>query len=127
MSLPALGHGWPAGRGRLGGAAATPRRPRPTLEGGFTLVEMLVALALGALLLGLVGALLTGGRRHGAATEAAVDAAATLRLAAELLREELRLTGAAPWPTPGPCRTSRMSRVGSPPRSRSSCRRPVAS
>lgn len=101
MSLPALGHGWPAGRGRLGGAAATPRRPRPTLEGGFTLVEMLVALALGALLLGLVGALLTGGRRHGAATEAAVDAAATLRLAAELLREELRLTGAAPWPTPG--------------------------
>lgn len=67
---------------------------------GFTLVEALTTLALAALLLALVGALLVGGKRHGAATESAVDAAATLRLAGELLREELRLAGAAPWPRP---------------------------
>lgn len=67
---------------------------------GFTLVEVLTTLALAALLLALVGALLVGGKRHGAATESAVDAAAMLRLAGELLREELRLAGAAPWPRP---------------------------
>lgn len=101
MRAVALGCGRFARRGHQGAVAAAARRaPRRARPSGFTLVEVLVALALGALLLGLVGALLAGGRRHGAATETTVDAAATLRLAAELLREELRLTGAAPWPTP---------------------------
>lgn len=67
---------------------------------GLTLVELLVAMAVGAIVVALLANLVAGSRRHATASEARVDAAATLRLGAELLREELRLAGAVPWPPP---------------------------
>ena len=68
---------------------------------GFTLVEVLVTMALGAVIIGVLGALTAGGRRNAATVEQRADTAAALRLAAELLQEEVRLAGAVPWPTPG--------------------------
>lgn len=68
---------------------------------GFTLVEVLVTMALGAVIIGVLGALTTSGRRNAATVEQRADTAAALRLAAELLQEEVRLAGAVPWPTPG--------------------------
>ncbi len=69
-------------------------------RGGFTLIELLVALAISAVLLGVLGSLLAGGRRYSAELEERADTNALLRLTAELLREELRLAGAVPWPVP---------------------------
>lgn len=75
-------------------------RRRSPHGAGLTLPEVLVVLAIAGVLLTAVAGMLSGGRRHGAAMEERVEAAATLRLAAELLREELRLAGAVPWPPP---------------------------
>lgn len=77
-----------------GFAGVWPRRA------GFTLAETLVAAAIGALLLLLVAGQLATARRAHSASDEAVQAGSTLRLAADLLREELLLAGSAPWPAP---------------------------
>jgi len=69
-------------------------------RGGFALVELLVALALGGVLLGVLGSSLMAGRKYSAELEARADTSAALRLTAELLSEELRLAGSVPWPVP---------------------------
>lgn len=69
-------------------------------RGGFTLVELLVALAVGGILFGLLGPSLAAGRKYSAELEAKADTNTALRLAAELLSEELRLAGSVPWPVP---------------------------
>lgn len=65
---------------------------------GLSLPELLVALALGVTLLGLVGAALASARRHASAAETHADTVAALLLTAELLQEELRVAGMLPWP-----------------------------
>ncbi len=70
-------------------------------RGGFTLIEVLVTMAVGAVILGVLGALVTGRRRNASTLEQRADTAAPLRLAAELLQEEVRLAGAVPWPALG--------------------------
>jgi len=67
---------------------------------GFTLIEVLVAVAIaGLLLVALVGFVRTA-RGAALASETASEVTTTLRLASELLREELLLAGSAPWPLP---------------------------
>ena len=75
---------------RCGGAGAAP---------GFTLVEMLVALTLLALLTVLLASLVTTGRRAAAAGEARLDDAAQLVLAESFIREQLG--GMLPVALPG--------------------------
>lgn len=64
----------------------------------FTLVELLVALAIGALLVAALLGYLRSTRLSAVTLESNADDALALQLAAELLREELRLAGARPWP-----------------------------
>src|SRR5690606_37015352 len=97
----ALGRRAAGGPGRalraVAGAARMPRA-RQRRAAGFTLLELLVALAI----LAILGAALLGHVRSARAAAQAGETASTdelaLRLAAELLREELRLAGARPWP-----------------------------
>lgn len=69
-----------------------------TDQRAFTLVELLLALAIGALLLLLLLSFLRTTRHSSSVVTRDADDALALQLAAELLREELRLTGAQPWP-----------------------------
>lgn len=65
---------------------------------GFTLIEVLVVLAIGALLITMVAGFMRSTRHSAATVNAHADDALALQLAAELLREELRLAGAQTWP-----------------------------
>ena len=69
------------------------RRP-----GGFTLVEVLIALALSAMLAVGVARLLAGGRGAARATSARSDATLSLELGADLLTREVRRAGYVPYP-----------------------------
>ena len=75
-------------------------RPAPRGRGGLTLLEVMVALALAGLVLALLLGYVRAARGASTAAETRSEAELTLRLAVELLREELRLAGAAPWPPP---------------------------
>ena len=67
---------------------------------GFTLTEVLVAVAIASLLLVALVGFVRSARGTALASEAASEITTTLRLAVELLREELLLAGSAPWPLP---------------------------
>lgn len=74
-------------------------RPLPSADRrAFTLVEILLALAIGALLVTVLVSFLRATRNNSVVVSKEADDALALQLAAELLREELRLTGAHPWP-----------------------------
>lgn len=73
---------------------------RRRARAAFTLVELLLTLGVAALLLLLLGAYMASARRAQQATEVGWQAGVALQLATELLREELRLAGSAPWPFP---------------------------
>ncbi|MFA5550803.1 MAG: type II secretion system protein [Trueperaceae bacterium] len=66
----------------------------------FTLTEVLVALGIAGLLLVALAGFVRSARGAAVASETSSEAAATIRLASELLREELLLAGSAPWPLP---------------------------
>lgn len=94
-------------RGRGGQAFPGPRReavalylppgPRAAQQAaGLTLVEVLVALAVAAVLLACVGSVLASARSAGAAEERALEPRLALDLAAELLAEEAGMAGHAP-------------------------------
>ena len=67
---------------------------------GFTLVEVLVALAIAGILMVALAGFVRSARGAAVAAESSSETAVTLRLATELLREELLLAGSAPWPLP---------------------------
>src|SRR5690606_10463745 len=66
--------------------------------GGLTLIEVVVALTLASLLTLVLASLLSGTRASEAALDRTLDPVQTLDLASELLREEVALAGALPWP-----------------------------
>lgn len=74
------------------------RGGRPLDQRAFTLLELLVALAIGALLLAALLAFMRSTRHSATTLVSSADDALALQLAAELLREELHLAGARPWP-----------------------------
>lgn len=67
---------------------------------GFTLTEVLVASAIAGLLMVALVGFVRSARGAALASESASEVSTTLRLATELLREELLLAGSAPWPLP---------------------------
>ena len=67
---------------------------------GFTLTEVLVASAIAGLLLVALVGFVRSARGAALTSESASEVTTTLRLATELLREELLLAGSAPWPLP---------------------------
>lgn len=72
--------------------------PAPaTATVGLTLLEVLVTLAVSAVVLGLVGSLLGSARAASTAQMMAVQPDRALDLAAELLTEEVGLAGFRPW------------------------------
>lgn len=76
--------------------ARWPRRSSKPVA-GLTLVEVLVALAICSVILGLVASLLGSARAATASQDRATEPARTLDLAAELLAEEIGLAGYRPW------------------------------
>ena len=64
---------------------------------GVTLVELLIALALAGLLLTLIGGLLASARAAESSLGGSVEPRAALGLAAELVREEISLSGHLPY------------------------------
>lgn len=72
------------------------RRPRA----GLSLVETLIAVGIVVVVFGLLAANLGSARRAHRTVDDVSETAATLRLASELLREQLLLAGSAPWPVP---------------------------
>ena len=75
----------------------------PRARAGFTLVELLVTLAVASLLLAIVSGVMGSARAAAAAEDRAVEPWRALDLAAELLAEELGLAGFEPVGT-GPAR-----------------------
>lgn len=67
---------------------------------GVTLVELLVAVAIAGLLLLALAGYMRASRNAQLAGEVGHEATLSLRLAADLLREQLLLAGSAPWPLP---------------------------
>ena len=66
----------------------------------FTLTEVLVALGIAGLLLVALAGFVRSARGAAVSAETTSETTATIRLASELLREELHLAGSAPWPVP---------------------------
>ncbi|HEX7001730.1 MAG TPA: prepilin-type N-terminal cleavage/methylation domain-containing protein [Trueperaceae bacterium] len=82
-------------RAKLGSAPLTAR--------GLTVVEVLVALAIAAIVLGITASLLSSARAATAAQASDTEPARVLDLAAEILAEEIGLAGFEPWQlTSGP-------------------------
>lgn len=76
--------------------------PRPAVRGtGFTLVEVLLALAMAAMVVLAATGFLVGSSRADVAVSSASDSTLALDLAADLLGEELRRAGTTPNPPPG--------------------------
>ena len=71
------------------------RRPR-----GVTLLELLIAMAMAALVLALLGGMLASARSADGALSQHAEPRAALALAAELLREEIGLAGYEPYDEP---------------------------
>ncbi len=75
-------------------------------EAAMTLIEVLIAMSIGALVLGLVGGLLGSARAAARAEERATEPERALDLAAELMAEDVAMAGYEPWrleaATPGP-------------------------
>lgn len=82
----------PPGRAPLRRAPWLRTSPRPAVD-GFTLVELMVALAVAALLVGLLGSTLAGGASVAGNVGRASEAAQLRILAAGLLRAEVELAG----------------------------------
>ena len=81
--------------------APPPAQPTWRHTAGVTLVELLVALAIAALVMLVAGALLSTARAGERVLNDGVDPQRALELAAELLREELSLAGFVPWQPTG--------------------------
>lgn len=69
----------------------------PRSANGLTLVEVLVALAIGSIVLGITVSLLSSARAATAAQASATEPSRVLDLAAEILSEEVGLSGFEPW------------------------------
>src|SRR5690606_11725584 len=70
----------------------------PSDARGVTLIELLVAMAIGSMLLIAVAGLLSSARAGEGALSRSVEPSQALQLAAELLREELGMAGFIPFP-----------------------------
>lgn len=85
-----------------GPVALLERRPSQRPISGVTLVELLVAMAIGALVLAAAAGLLSTARAGESTLTRGVQPRQALDLAAELLREEIALAAFVPWEPAGP-------------------------